>query len=259
MAGEWYEGLDEPILQHVQAKKWDTLDAPSAAKAIAQAHLAAQRFIGVPAEQIVRLPKGVDDPNFPDVYKRISEMGAPKDASGYSFAGVEGITEEDAKFVSELAAELKLPVNSAASVAQKLVSRQASVASANAERTAVSTAAEQAVLRQTWGANYDLNDFRVNRVAEQLGWDKSVIDTLHATVGGTKVLNGLLSLASKMSEATFLKGETSTNSATMSKQEAAEAKDIWMKDEARVKKYLNGDMDERKYITGLDQVLSARQ
>ena len=257
---EWHEGLDPALIEHATAKGWikEGVDATAVARSAVQAHLAAQKLIGVPAEQIVRLPKSPDDPAYAEAYKRVAEFGAPKDASGYSFNGVEGITEEDAKFVSELAAELKLPVNSAASVAQKLVSRKAAEVAANAEKTTISTAAEQAVLRQTWGSNYDLNLFRTQRVAEALGWDKDVVDKLNTTVGGTKVLNGLLQLAGKMSESTFLKGETTQGSGSITKEEARTRKEALKNDSAWVKRYLGGDAEARETITNLDRIILAR-
>jgi len=223
---EWHEGLDPALVEHATAKGWikEGVGAEDVAKEAVKAHYAIQKYVGVPAEQLVKLPKDASDPSYADAYKRVVEMGAPKDPKDYSFDGVKGIGEEDAAFVRGLAAELKLPVNAAASLAQKIVERAEGTASAQAEKNAMTLAAEQAILRSTWGANYDLNLFRVGRVAETLGWDKDTVDKLNNTVGGTKVLNGLLQLSGKMSEAAFLKGETGGGEGAMTREQATEKK-----------------------------------
>src|SRR5260370_9678121 len=82
----WFDGLAEPIKAHITNRGHDKEDAPTAAAKLAEAHFAAQRLIGVPPENVLRLPKDGADPHYIDAYKRVAALGAPADAAGYTFA-----------------------------------------------------------------------------------------------------------------------------------------------------------------------------
>ena len=208
----------------------------------------------------MRLPKSPDDPAYADAYKRVVEFGAPKDASAYAFDGVKhkdgsAILEEDAAFVRELASELKLPVNAAASVAQKIVERAERVVGEADEKKLLTLTAEQTALRGAWGTNYELNLFRTMRVAEALGWDRGMVDKLKEVVGGSSVMNALLQLAGKMDEAPLLKGEPNTGSGSLTREQAMAKKETLKGDTEWVKRYLKGGSAEIEMMGDLDRVI----
>ena len=220
-AANWYDTLPDPVKAHITNRGHNTEDAPTAAAKLAEAHYAAQRLIGVPAEQIVRLPKDANDPSYVDAYKRVAALGVPKTAEEYTF---EGVAEEPAARARALAFKLGLPAHQATGLAAELVAADA-LAEAKAKATNdVNAAADQATLRAAWGANYDLNLFKANRVVEALGWDKATVDKMQATVGGNALLNGLLNLAGKMDEAVILRDSGGSRTPTLTRDQAVTRK-----------------------------------
>jgi hypothetical protein len=218
----WSAALPDPIKAHITNRGHDKEDAGTAAAKLAEAHYAAQRLIGAPPEQIVRLPKDATDPAYLEAYNRVAAFGAPKE---YNFESVKfkdgtAATPELTKMVSEVAAELHLPAHAATAIAQRVIAlAEADDASAAAEQ-ATAVAAQQAMLRAAWGANYDLNVFKTTKVTEALGWDKDTVARLQTAVGGDKLMNALLSLAGKMGEAEIQRGDGSPSGASMTRDQA---------------------------------------
>lgn len=219
-AAAWHDALPEPVKAHITNRGHNTEDAATAAVKLAEAHYAAQRLIGVPAEQIVRLPKDAKDPAYAEAYKRVASLGAPKSAEEYAF---EGVPEAAADRARALAFKLGLPTHQATDLAAELVAADALAEAKTKAEKDVNLAASQATLRAAWGANYDLNLFKANRVVEALGWDKDTVDKMQATIGGNALLNGLLNLSGKMDEAVILRG-SGGGTPTMTRDQAVERK-----------------------------------
>jgi hypothetical protein len=51
----WHTGLDSELIGHATNRGWDKLDGKAAAQAALKAHRDAERHLGVPAEQVLRL------------------------------------------------------------------------------------------------------------------------------------------------------------------------------------------------------------
>ena len=240
----WYSELPEPVRAHITNRGHDKEEPAVAAAKLAEAHFAAQKLIGVPPEQVVRLPKDPTDPGYLEAYNRVAQFGAPKD--GYKFDDVKfkdgtALAPEIAKAVNDVAAELHLPAHAATRIAQSLVTLAETDAAADATERATAVAAMQATMRANWGANYDLNMFKVSKVAETLGWDKSVIDGLQTQVGGDKLLGALVALGDKMGEAPMHRGETGGGPTNMTRDQAVIRKAEIMTD-AQTRKFTDAEM-----------------
>ena len=74
---EWFEGLDAETLAHAEAKGWKDPDAGKVAAAAIRAHAGAEKLIGHPADQVLKLPKDAADPAFQAVYDRVAGMATP--------------------------------------------------------------------------------------------------------------------------------------------------------------------------------------
>lgn len=79
VAPNWYEGADADTIGFVQNKKWDT-----PLKAV-EAYRNLEKFHGVPAEQIVKLPPADDVEAWGKVYNR---LGRPETPDKYGLDGV---------------------------------------------------------------------------------------------------------------------------------------------------------------------------
>lgn len=214
----WFDGLAEPIKAHITNQGLDKEEAPAAAAKLAQSHYAAQRLIGVPPEQLVRLPKDVSDPAYAEAYNRVASAGAYKEPEKYVFP--EGTPEDVVAKARETAVALGLPQHVATAMASRMATEAAQATiKATADREAA-VGASQMALRHAWGTNYDLNLFKATKAAEAAGWDKPAIDAMQAAVGSDKTMNLLLNLASKMGEADILRSGGQVAPPTLTRDQA---------------------------------------
>lgn len=145
----WYkaEGFAPEIQGYVENKGWQ--DSPL--KAItAYQHL--EKFHGVPADQIIKLPK--DFTNAEEMNPVYARLGRPDKPEGYKFSG-EGLDPESLKWFSEKAH--KLGLNNAQY--NSFVSEFDSEQKKNAEEYQKALAQEETIqmdaLKKEWGAGFD--------------------------------------------------------------------------------------------------------
>src|SRR5262245_18251845 len=110
-APTWFTGMDADLIGHIQTKGWDKLSPEQAAVEITRAHRAAEQHVGVPADQILRLPK---DANDAEGWKAtFQKLGAPADAKDYDFSSVtfddEALSIRFQNAFRETASKLNMP------------------------------------------------------------------------------------------------------------------------------------------------------
>lgn len=254
----WFDGLEPELIGHVQNRGLDKKSADEAARQLVKDHREAQHKLGIPPDQVLRLPKEPGDSAWKEIYER---LGAPKDASGYTFEGVKfkDGTPAPAELIDMLraaAVELHLPVLAATEIAKRFISFTEQDEAKGTEERAAALGAMQTALRQNWGLNYDLNMFKITKASEALGWTKEVIDGMQTTVGGDKLLNALLMLANKMGEATWLGGGgLSSGSTALTREQAIERKATVMADRAWSAKFLEGDTEAITEMNNLNRII----
>lgn len=153
----WYAGLDAEHVGHIQTRGWDKLDPAAAALEAIKGHVAATRMVGVPENQLLRLPKEGDSEGWRQVWQR---LGAPADPKGYEFEGIDlagdsGATNSFTDAMRQLAASLNLPKTAASEVAkgvQKWLTER--VASAETEVADNLQSAERAI-KANWGREFE--------------------------------------------------------------------------------------------------------
>src|SRR5258708_32263958 len=89
----WYDGVDSDTVGYIQNRGLDKVDAKNAFLAAVKAHKEAEKLIGVPADQVLRLPKDANDTSGWNTVK--DRLGRPKDASGEDFTAVKESANED--------------------------------------------------------------------------------------------------------------------------------------------------------------------
>ena len=261
----WFDELDEDLKAHAVSKGLDKLEPDAAARKAVEMHRGAEKLIGADPSTLAKLPKDAADPTYAALYERIANMAVPKEATGYTFEGVKAkdgkdLTEDLAGMVRETALDLKLSPSAAKSLAARIVAFTDKTVDDGSERAKAALAAEQTELRAMWRENFDLNNYKIDRVRDILGWDKDVTDALRNTVGGTKVMNGLLQLANRMGEAEFLKGSSSGGTPALTRDQALEKKTNLMMEgsrgkltDARLAEITKELMDLDKVIVGASQ------
>jgi hypothetical protein len=218
----WHEGkLDADLIGHAQNAGWKIDDPAALAAEAVKAHREARKFIGVPENQLLRLPADAkDEAGWNSVWQR---LGVPKDPKEYDFSAVKradgtAIDEAFADTIRQTAATNRIPKDAATAFAQSVVKHiEGQRASEAAEKTAKINA-ERAELAKSWGPNADLNKLTAMQGAKRLGVSPEDITALENVVGYSKVMEMFRKIGAGTSEDTFVEGKGSTPTTAASAQ-----------------------------------------
>lgn len=185
--------IDQETRGYFQNRGWDKLTPAEAALNAAKAHREAEKHIGAPANEILRLPKQGDEAGWKAVYQR---LGAPSSPDGYDFSPVkfkDGTTPDEGftNWLRETAAVMNLPKEAATRLASEMVKRLESADEAEAAENAAKLNDAKRNLERNWGANANANMFIAQQGAKALGVDAEVIDSLQTLLGYDKVMGNV--------------------------------------------------------------------
>src|ERR1035437_2701236 len=188
--GDWSKGLDSGLLGHATLKGWDLSDPAKAFAAAAQAHQSAEQYIGIPANDLMKLPKPGDSDGWAKVYQR---LGTPADPKEYDFSTVklaDGTAPDQAfqDFARATAASLHLAKDAAPLLAQAIVKFRSDIDAAKTVEDTAALANERAALDRNWGAAKAQNLVVAQRAAEALGVEAATVQALEGQVGYAKVM-----------------------------------------------------------------------
>lgn len=261
---EWYEGLDADHQATVAAKGWNKPLTPEIAVAIAQAHRAAEKHIGVPADQLLRLPKDATDPAYQGIYDRVVGMAVPKDAAGYTFDDVRfkdgtPLDDADKKFVADLALANKLTPTAARAVAAAFASRADMQVADDGAKSALLRQSNNVALRQAWGADYDQKAFAASKVIDAAGLPKAVLDFVEGLPAPDYIqaMNGLTAMSGALNEAAMLRGgRTPDPNAGLTPQAAQERLTALQSDPKWAAAYWAGEAGAREVWAQLTSIIA---
>lgn len=239
----WHSTIAGEDLGFIQNRGWDKLEAPAAAVEAIKAYRAAASRLGAPPEELVRLPKDPNAPEWADVHKR---LGRPDTAAEYDFSVVKngdkpGLDDQMAATLRDAFHKANLPVSAAISVAQAIADHSAGVAKAAATEAQVTADAEMARLDAMWGPQKETNRFIAERAAQTLGISKEMVDGLVKTIGGANTMEGLRKLGVQMGEARHITGQGDESGKIVSAEQARERLTTLLKDEAWRQKFASND------------------
>lgn len=251
---KWYAGADAELIGHIQTKGWHEKPANTVALEAIRAHREAEKFIGVPADQVLRLPKdATDEAGWKALHGR---LGVPADAKGYDFTGVKFADgkEPDASFtdwLGQTALALNVPKDAAARMGQELVKYLENNETTLATERAAKLVEEKAALDTNWGANKDANLFIAKQAAAKLGVTPEAIQALEGQIGYAKVMEMFRSIGTKIGEANFIDGGKGPGNGIMTREQAVARKAELMADQAFSKRYLDGDAAAVREMTAV--------
>jgi hypothetical protein len=258
----WYEGkADAETVGYLQNRGWHEKDPVTVALEASKAHREAEKFIGVPANELIRLPKTPADAGWDQVWQR---LGAPVDKTGYDFSTVKKADGTDIDqgfkdFLAESSASLRLPKETAAALGQAVVKHQETVAAAaQAERTAA-LETERQTLAKNWGANMEANKFVAKQAALALGVDPETVQALENQVGYAKVMEMFRNIGAKIGEDKFVSSGGNPNNGIMTVEQAVAQKKTLMNDTAWAKRYMDGDAAAKREMTALNTIIVSAQ
>lgn len=256
----WYHGADAELIGHIQTKGWHDKPANEVALAAIQAHREAEKFIGVPADRVVHLPKDASDEAGIAAFRL--KTGVPTEAAKYELGDLKFSdgTAPDPKFndwFKETAFKAGLPQAAAAQLAADFTKfvetgTQAGVA----ERTAKLTE-EHAALDANWGQNKAINLAIAQRGAAASGLTPEQIQGLENVVGYAKVMEHFRQVGELNGEAKFIgggNGPTGSNG-IMTQEMAVARKAELMNDQGWVTRYTSGDAQANRELSDLLKII----
>lgn len=258
----WYqgvEGIDAEMVGHLQNKGWDKLDAPKVAAQSLKAWKEAEKHIGLPADQIIRMPK--DPANDPDGMKAVwQRLGAPKEAKDYDFTSVKTTDGKapDEKFVEALrktAFDLNLPKDVATKFAASLVKFNEDNDKAQLADITAKISEEKTALEKNWGKNIAANTEIAKRAAAALGIKPEDVTALESVVGFSRVMEMFRTIGTKIGEDKFVAAPQSEGG-VMTREQAVARKAELQKDELWVGRYMKGGAAENREMSALIRIIT---
>lgn len=260
----WYATLDAEHVGHIQTRGWDKLDPAAAALEAIKGHVSATRMVGVPAEQLLRLPKDqTDSEGWRGVWQR---LGAPQDPKDYAFEGVDmgesGATNSFVDTLRQTAAALNMPKAMAAEVAKGVSKWIADRVAASDTEIAANVKAGDDAIKTSWGRDYEAHNFVAERgqqaLATRLGerlapqLDQAMTVLREAGLGelGREMMRVV---GVGLGEDKFVSGGNSGRPA-MTREMAVARKAELMADRQWAGRYVSGDSDARKEMAALNLI-----
>lgn len=258
-AKPWYDGADAETVGYLQNRGLDKLPPNEAALKAAGFHREAERLIGAPANEIVRLPK---DPNDAAAWAAVrTRLGAPADEKGYNFADIKhadgsALTADEVTAWSKRALTLGLRPSDAVTLVADTIKAGDEAASSGLVEKQGKIAAEKTALAQSWGPNFEANMFVAKRAAAALGVTPEAIQALEGQIGYKAVMEMMRNIGSKIGEDKFVMSQQPGGiPQAMTREQAVERKASLMADKVWVKAYLEGDNQKAAEMTALNTMI----
>lgn len=256
-ATPWTEGLDAEVLGHIQNKGWDKLDAKTAIAASVKAYKEAERFVGIPADQLLRIPTDQkDEAGWKALRMR---LGAPNEAKDYDFSSIKfadgtALDEGFASKLREAAYQRGLAKEDATFIADTFAKYQDGKKLADTADSQAKLQADKAGLREDWGKAFEANMFVAQQAAQKLGITPEAIAALEGQVGYRAVMKMFQAVGAKTGEDTFVNNPAPGQPGVMGPAQAdARIADL-KADKAWVDRYLNGDVNARREMDALTSI-----
>lgn len=235
---EWLKGASEDIVGVAKMKGWKSpVDA-------VQAYQNAQKLIGVPENELLRLPNEKTDKAGLDAF--YNKLGRPTDPSGYEIPLPQGQTEsKTAEWAKGKFHELGL---SGAQGAKLGAAFNEHIAALQVEQQTAyqnQIAQESEALKKEWGAAYDAKLLAGKKAVETFGITREKIDAMEKLAGFSELMRLMANIGGKLGEDTFVTADSKNSSFnTMTPAEAKARITALRQDPEWVKGYLAKNVDK---------------
>lgn len=219
----------------------------------------AEKFTGVPKDQIARIPKDVaDEAGWKALHTR---LGVPEKPEEYDFKDVKFAdgSELDPQFVGAMAPALQaagVPKDRAPDVVKAVVKfMEGATASEDAE-TQATLAKGRDEIAKSWGGNKEANAFIVKQAVIKLGLPEAVVDSLEKSAGYAPTMQALLKIGQMMGEDKFIASPApGGGGSVMTREQAVSRLGDLKRDPSWVKKVNTGDAIANREFNDLTQMI----
>ena len=249
----WAAALDEDQRGWVSGMGLDKLDEKGALAKVLPMYRAAEQKLGVPADQLLRMPKDENDAE--GFRAAMMKLGLPEKADDYGLPVPEGDKGEFAKMASGWMHEIGVPKRQAVALAAKWNEHVAAMATAQEGQYQQSAETDIAALKSEWkGEEYDKNVALAQRVRKTAGLTDQEAIALERAIGVKRAATVFASLGKSLGEHRFAEGTGGAQSFGMTAEGARARIADLQKDSAWVAAYTAGDADKKAEFTRLMQI-----
>jgi hypothetical protein len=255
-APAWHEGIAPEVKGFWQLKGLP-LDSPKdLGVKLTELYQNAEKFIGAPPDQIIRIPKSDAKPE--DIRAYHERLGAPKEAKDYDLSAV-----ADAAIADSLRAtmhERGISKDAAASIAATVAKALESKATQQATLDGGKAAEQLAALEKNWGGK-DSPTFKFNQLqavegARRIGIDQETVKAFEGMIGYDKVMEVMRKIGASTREDTFIERGVGGTGEVTTAEGAVARKNELMADKEWGKRYLAGDIAAKREMDRLNQMIA---
>lgn len=251
----WTEtfNLQGDVLGYVQNRGLAAKTPAEAFVATVEAHRAAEAKLGVPADQLLRLPKDVNDTATRDaMFKR---LGRPDSPAGYDLKSV-GADDDFASFFAPAAHTRGLTKEQAEGVAKDINAHIAKTEADEVKAKAAQYTAQKQELQNEWGANAVQNLALAQKAYRAFGLSDEMISAMEVALGPKALMNKFMEMGRSMGEHAFVENNSPSTFGVSKEAAAVRIKEL-KSDKEWTKKWLGGDLKAKREFDDLNAIALA--
>ena len=252
-ATPWHQGVDAEILGHWQNKGWNIGDPKDVALAATKQAREAEKFFGVPADQIIKLPKADARPE--DIKAFRIRLGMPAEAKEYDFSAIKDLSQPLSDALRTASHNAGLTKDAAAAVATAVQKHLDDTRAADSAVSTAKLAEEKTKLQENWKTNFDFNHLKAMEGARRLGITPEAVKALEGQIGYAAVMEAMRKIGSATSEDTFVERGATAGGLPTTREGATARKAELMADRDWAGRYLKGGMAEKREMDALNMMI----
>ena len=271
-AAGWFDGFDSETKGYITTRGWDKKKPEEAFLEASKAHREAEKFVGAPADKLLRVPdeRTTDTPEtrarHAEEWNKIHErLGKPKESKDYDFATVKRAGDKPldqalTDTLRQAAFDANLNKDSANKVAVALVKHLDAIESAKTAIAADNLVAEKKALNDNWGAAANVNMTVAKAAAAKLGEMipglALAVNSFEGQAGYATIMEMFRLVGSKMSLGEDFYVNGGSGGGIMTKDQAIAEKATLMKDKEWGKRHSAGGVEETRKMLTLNKIIT---
>lgn len=247
----WHDGIEPETLGFWQNKGYDVTSPLKVAAELTKQYRAAEKFLGVPADQVVKMPKADAPPE--DLRAFYERLGAPKEAKEYDLSAIKDASIADTLRATAHAAGISK--DAAAKLAADLGKAIESKSTTDATVNGAKLAEEKAALAKNWGPKHDYNMLQAMEGARRVGITPEAVKAMENQIGYAAVMEHFRKIGTSTSEDTFIERGVGGSGEVTTREGAMSRKSDLMNDKAWANRLLAGDVEARREYDRLNAMI----